>query len=246
MYAVPLRCRQWSCLSCARRLKRHLLRRLERSAPNLFITLTTSPLTAPDATAAYYRANEAVSSLIKRWRRKFPNDPVEYFLVWERTKAGWPHAHMLLKAPKVAKRWLSQNWRELTGSYIVDIQQVSSMQHAARYLAKYLAKDPQVPPGQRRWRRSAKFFTKEPAKPFGDMPKGTFWRREPYPIASLKYLWLKRGLQPFTNGHGLTQAIPDRDAADAVINSPYFTRLEAEVARTSPGLLPESTRTGGG
>lgn len=237
VYAVPLRCRQWSCPLCARRLKKHLLRRLYKSTPNLFITLTTSHLTAKEPFDAYHRANAGISLLIKRWRRKFPNDPVEYFLVWEKTKAGWPHAHILLKAPKVSKHWLSQNWRELTGSYIVDVQAVSSQEHAARYLAKYLAKDPQVPPGQRRWRRSAKFFTADTESPFGKLPSGTRWRREPYPIRSLIYLWLKKGLQPFLGKNGMHQAIPDRDASDAVRASPYFARLEAEVRQHSPGLV---------
>ena len=182
-------------------------------------------------------ANEAVSKLIKRWRRRFPNDPVEYFLVWERTKAGWPHAHVLLKAPPVPKRWLSQTWRELTGSYIVDLQKVSSAIHAAGYLTKYLAKDPQVPTGARRWRRSAAFFVKDENPRPSVLPPGTRWHREPHDLQTVMLLWLRRGVHPLLGRDGITRARTDKESAEAVRASSYFQRLEAHVRLVAPGLF---------
>ena len=234
---MPIRCRSWDCRNCARRNKRQLLRRLSKTDPNLFITLTTSTLTAPSPDEAFNRANEAISPLIKRWRRRFPNDRVEYFLVWERTKAGWPHAHVLLKAPPVPKRWLSRTWRELTGSYIVDLQQVSSAVHAAGYLAKYLAKDPQVPAGARRWRRSAAFFVKDSAPRARLLPAGTVWHREPHDLETVKWRFLQRGMLPLTGLDGLTRISADSLAAEIVRASSYFDRLTRHVAIVAPGLL---------
>lgn len=218
-------------------MKRRLLRRLRQSSPNLFITLTTSTRTAPTPEEAFHRASHAFADLIRIWRRRFPGQPVEYFLVWERTKAGWPHAHVLLKAPLVSKHWLSTIWRQQSGSYIVDLQPVSSLAHAAGYLAKYLAKDPQTPPGCRRWRRSAAFFVVDKDNRPRILPAGTTWHREPWSLDVQRWRWLKAGLQPLTELNGLTRAIPDPGAAAAVRASPYFDRLTAYVRLRAPELF---------
>lgn len=131
--------------------------------------------------------------LFKRWKRRFPDQPFEYFLVWERTKRGWPHAHILLVAPRVAKRWLSAQWRELTGAFIVDIQSVGSHERAARYLAKYLAKDPAVPAGFRRWRRSAKFFRVDLEPKTTPLPRISAWTIQPRPALAQALVWLNQG-----------------------------------------------------
>jgi len=192
--AVPLRCRSWSCPTCAPMLKRRLLRRLRYARPNRFATLTTSRHTAPTPEEAFLVANAAVAALIKRWRRRFPDELVDYFLVWERTQAGWPHVHLLLRAPKVSKHWLSACWRELTGSYVIDLQLVGSTQHAATYLAKYLAKDPAVPEGFRRWRRSAGFFCAADEPIELKLPVLSAWTLQPHPAEAQAWFWLASGL----------------------------------------------------
>lgn len=207
--AVPITCRSWDCPSCARYLKRRLLRRLRNSSPNLFITLTTSERTAPSPREAFDVANKAIGPLMKRWRRKFPNDRVEYFLVWEKTKRGWPHAHLLLSAPRVSRHWLSDQWRMLTRSYIVDLQLVSSIQHAAGYLTKYLAKDPQVPEGQRRWRRSKGFFTLPADDGSTPLPVRSKWEKQPRPAMSQAAFWLRNGLAVRLDDRGIISARDD-------------------------------------
>lgn len=235
--AVPIRCRSWDCPHCAATMKRRLLRRLRYSKPNLFSTLTTSTRTAATPDEAFIRANAAISTLIKRWRRRFPNERVEYFLVWERTKAGWPHAHLLLVAPPVSKHWLSATWRELTGSYIVDLQPVSSLTHAAKYLAKYLAKDPQTPPGFRRWRRSAGFFRTQDEPKAPKLPTIGRWTREPHPLWVRAYLWMRQGLKVWYDNDGkLHSRPPMRGETDPRLTAIY-AELEARIADERPGLL---------
>jgi hypothetical protein len=149
--------------------------------------------------------------LFKRWRRRFPGQSLDYFLVWERTKRGWPHIHILLVAPRVAKRWLSHQWLELTGCYIVDIQQVSSVSHAARYLAKYLAKDPAVPAGYRRWRRTAGFFNsaKEPAIVRMKVMDG--WKIQPGSVRSQALIWFNEQQALIFDQNGFVKARGDPD-----------------------------------
>jgi len=204
--AVPIRCRSWDCLDCAKTNKRRLLRRLRYAKPNLFATLTTSERTAKTPEEAFARANAALPILFKRWQRRFPSVRLDYFLVWERTKRGWPHAHILLVARRVAKRWLSRQWLELTGCYIVDLQPVGSIEHAAKYLAKYLTKDPQVPAGHRRWRRSAHFFQTALEPPIFKLPvKGT-WKIQPGSARSQALLWFNEQLAVFQKDGGFWEA----------------------------------------
>lgn len=101
----------------------------------------------------------SVNYLFKRIRRKWPSRDTQYFLVWELTKAGWPHAHLLLRAPYIPQKWLARNWQDLTGAPIVDIRAIRHADHVAHYVAKYLAKDPQVPAGMKRYRHSRHFFS---------------------------------------------------------------------------------------
>lgn len=234
---MPITCRRWDCDTCKHQLKRRLLRRLKTASPNLFITLTTSTRTAPTPELAFPIANAAVAMLIKRWRRKVEGQKVEYFLVWERTKAGWPHAHVLLSAPKVSKHWLSHTWRELTGSYIIDLQTVSNHQRAAGYLAKYLAKDPQVPPGQRKYRRSAGFFS-QPEEPKKDrLPVVSKWEREPYDQYTLAYQWAKEGFFVRQDADGILYREQGSSRRQALFSSGWWAMVVGHVRLVAPGLL---------
>lgn len=135
-----------------------------------------------------------------------PGARFEYFLVWELTKAGWPHAHILLVADRVAKRWLSQTWRELTGSYIVDLQPISSPEHAAHYLTKYLTKDPQVPAGYRRWHRSKAFFQTHLEPPIFKSPTIGKWQLQPSSTRTQALLWFNDGYAIFQKPDGMYEA----------------------------------------
>lgn len=155
---VPLSCRSWACRSCRRRNKRKLLSRLVDVQVTTFVTLTCNPRVHSSPDDAFRRMSLHVNSLVKRIRRQWPDTDLEYFLVWERTKAGWPHAHLLLRAPYIPQRWLSYAWKALTGAPIVDIRKVGDKRSVVSYIAKYLSKDPQAPQGMKRYRCSRRFF----------------------------------------------------------------------------------------
>jgi len=128
----------------------------------------------------------AVNQLFKRIRRAHPAATVEYFLVWERTKAGWPHAHLLLRAPFLKQGWLSMQWRDLTGAPIIDIRTLHDPEQIISYIAKYLSKDPQAPHGMKRYRCSRQFFAQVLAPPPTDNPSNIVWtlvRKSPEEIA---------------------------------------------------------------
>jgi hypothetical protein len=154
LLATPLRCKQWQCPTCAPINRRLLLKRLEPFKATTFLTLTCNPTLHTSSHAAFRTMSVSLNYLIKRLRRAFPAQPITYFLIWERTKAGWPHAHMLLNAPYIPQAMLSRMWTQLTGAPIVDIRAVRSQKDAQSYLTKYLTKSLSVPPHQKRYRSS--------------------------------------------------------------------------------------------
>lgn len=122
------------------------LGQLKRNArdgnPTTFITLTVN---AQDGQSTNDRARqlvEAMRIMFKRARRKFTKEKLEYLAVFEETKRGEPHLHILARAPYIPQRWLSEQMDELIQSPIVDIRRVNSARGAARYVAKYVAKGP--------------------------------------------------------------------------------------------------------
>lgn len=155
----PLYCRSWQCARCARLQKRRLLQRLDGVKAHTFMTLTCNPRAHQDPTLAFTAMSLAVNHLMKRIRRRWPGCEVEYFLVWERTAAGWPHAHLMLRAPFIPQNWLSAQWRDLTGAPVVDIRPVHSSDHLLAYLSKHLVKAPSVPPGMKHYRFSRHFLS---------------------------------------------------------------------------------------
>lgn len=140
------------------------------------MTLTCNPARHPHVDDAFARTSLAVNQLFKRIRRRWPDSRIEYFLVWERTKKGWPHAHLLLRAPFIPQGWLSGVWNELTGAPIVDIRAVHTPGEVVAYIAKYLSKDPRAPVGMKRYRSSRRFFNAVLPHHGADDVKVRYWR----------------------------------------------------------------------
>src|SRR5262249_16696808 len=95
--------------------------------------------TPTDARRAMSRA---LPILFKRIKRRFNWQKLEYLVVVERHKSGWPHLHVLLRCPFLAQRWISAQGDGIPGSPVVDIRQVKNARQAARYVAKYIGKEP--------------------------------------------------------------------------------------------------------
>lgn len=155
---LPIRCRSWACPTCGPANRRRLLRRLRSSNVSTLITLTANPSSSSCPDEAFSLLSQAIPHLVKRIKRQFPSAPFEYVLIWERTKQGWPHAHILARSCYLPQRWVSRQWAELVGARIVDIRTVRSVGGAVHYVSKYLSKDPYAPYGMKRWRTSRAFF----------------------------------------------------------------------------------------
>lgn len=152
--AKPLYCKCWTCPDCAPARKARLKALARAGHPTTFITLTCGP-DAGDT------AQQAARTLVRAWRRirrelvehkNMSNPP--FIAVFEKTKKGRPHLHILARLPFVKQAWLSNRMRALARSPIVDIRRVKSARQASAYVAKYLAKDPTRFQGCKRYWRS--------------------------------------------------------------------------------------------
>jgi hypothetical protein len=147
-------------------MRNRLLKLVEASAPSSFLTLTIDANAFPSPQAAARRMNWAFPRLIAKMRRFVLSGGVEYLAVWERTRAGWPHIHALLKSEYIPQPLISRWWRALAGSPVVYIEAVTSARGGGRYVAKYLVKDPD-PFNFGRAIRASRGFLVEPMRPQG-------------------------------------------------------------------------------
>jgi len=181
----PAFCRRWSCPQCRPWLRKRLRKRLLAGNPTALLTLTCNPTEWPDPTTAIRGLSTSVNRLFKRLRRRFPAGHIQYALVWEWTKAGWPHAHLLIRAPFIPQALVSNLWAELTGSPIVDIRAVKSRAQVANYVTKYLSKDLVDVPFLKRFRTSRLYSAPPPRGILRDMLSLTGSQLSSMPPASV-------------------------------------------------------------
>jgi hypothetical protein len=112
--------------------------RLARGQPQREITLTAPPLpnTTPREHAAILKI--ALNKLLKTLRKRDPT--LQYALVWELTKKGVPHVHMLQRGTYIPQAWLAKQWRIAGGGDIVWIASVRGDRLHAAHCCKYLGK----------------------------------------------------------------------------------------------------------
>ena len=140
--AVTLKCRSWSCEICQPERKKQLIRLARSGAPKTFITLTVNPETGIDRIDRARTLVKAWRLIVKRAKRRHGYAKIGYLCVFEATKAGEPHLHILSTVPWLDQKWLSRQMAELAEAPIVDIRKVKSSGHIAHYIAKYIGKAP--------------------------------------------------------------------------------------------------------
>lgn len=152
-----LRCKRWSCPLCQPFNRLSVIGAARRGHPDMFITLTVNPAryASPDAAARDLKRSFVLlrRAIFKRYQIK----NIPFLAVFERTKAGWPHLHVLARARWIDQKWLSDEMRRLIDAPIVDVRRVQDQGRAAAYVAKYVGKDPHAFNRCKRWWRSRNF-----------------------------------------------------------------------------------------
>lgn len=140
--AVTLKCRAWTCDGCAPDRKKALTALAASGAPTTFITLTSNPRIGSSTDDRARALVVAWREVVRRIKLVYGYKTVAYLCVFEATKRGEPHLHILARVGFVPQKWLSAQMAELTDAPIVDIRQVNSPGQAAAYVAKYIGKSP--------------------------------------------------------------------------------------------------------
>jgi len=104
--------------------------------------LTTNPgrNTSPATRAAELVV--AWRKFVKKAKLLYGYTTIPYFAVFEATKAGQPHLHILCRVKWIDQRVLSAYMRTAIGAPIVDIRRCNSTRAAAKYVSKYVGKAP--------------------------------------------------------------------------------------------------------
>ena len=157
-------CRSWSCPDCAKFRRRKLVAQARSGNPNKFITLTVNPhwFEGPNDRAA--RLARAWRDIVREFRRRNPHQEAEYMAVFEATKHGEPHLHIMWRGGFIAQRWLSSQMQKRMGAKIVDVRQVDNQERVAAYCAKYISKRPIRFGNCKRFWRSKNYLPKKDAR----------------------------------------------------------------------------------
>lgn len=169
--AVTLYCRSWKCPICKPERVKRLINDAANGLPTKFLTLTTRRVPSTDPVAEARRQAEAFSALILWMRRSNPGEEVEFFAVREATKKGWPHIHVMLRAPFIHWKKLRKKWAQLSGSPGIDVRAIFHPTKCAKYLAKYLGKDNQQFGTCKRYWQSKRYALRGDEPP----PEPDFW-----------------------------------------------------------------------
>lgn len=200
--AEPLRCRSWRCDLCQPCRRNQLIALAASGEPTTFITLTSSVETYPDPV-------EAAKALARTWRivrraamRRYGLKTLEFLAVFEATKRGRPHLHILARVKWIDQGWLSDQMAHHMGAPICDIRRIRSVKHAARYVAKYIGKQPhQFGTCKRYWRSQGYELDKE-EKARRRAERQGWYEVEPCSILSFLTRYAAMGWRHTSDGDG--------------------------------------------
>lgn len=149
--ARPIYCRRWTCTTCRDIRRRELIRLAIRGKPTRFLTITASVRHFKTPEEAALALRDAWRAYVKAWKKAHPGQKIDYLVVFERTKNGYPHLHILLRSPYLPQQHISRYMQRRINSPVVWIERVLNDDQVARYVSKYIGKDPQKFPGTKRY-----------------------------------------------------------------------------------------------
>ena len=152
--AHALKCKRWSCPECAQVNRMKVMHSARKGRPNLFMTLTCDPSLHDSPDDAARDMKRGLVLLRRRIERKWKVKNIPFIVVYEKTKKGWPHMHLLLRAPYMHYKVLRAMWREITGAFEVDVRFIKKATQVLFYVTKYIGKDLHAFEGCKRWWRS--------------------------------------------------------------------------------------------
>jgi len=168
--AQPLKCKTWSCELCAPMRAAALVKKARLGQPDTFLTLTVNPAHGASPEDRARRLAKAWPKLRALACREYGYAKIPFIAVFEKTKAGEPHLHLLLRCRWLKQTWLSRQMNILMGAPIVDIRRISNIRRVANYLAKYVGSSPTRFKGCKRYWCSQDYDLPDPQAVEDDRP----------------------------------------------------------------------------
>lgn len=204
--AVSLRCRSWKCPLCEASRRSQLIALAKSGDPTTFITLTVNPAFGSSPEDRARRLVKAWRAILKLVAKEYGYTKIPYFCVFEATKNGEPHLHILARVGFIKQKWLADKMQALMQAPVVDIRAVRNKKKLMFYITKYCGKEPH------RFATCKRYWTTrnwELTKFVPELPPGrwyTHWRLVRTPLDQLARDWRSRGLDVEEGRHSLLAA----------------------------------------
>ncbi len=131
-----------------------------------------------------------------------------FICVFEATKLGWPHLHILLRSQWIDQRWLSAQMADLIQSPVVDIRRIKSRQQVVSYVAKYCGKAPKQFGSCKRYWKSQDYEQRKDRLNPAPLEAGTYFEVLPYHIKTVISNWIGWGYPVEIEGTRCARARP--------------------------------------
>ncbi len=135
---VPLSCHRWSCPTCSHKKAGIWAARAAAAHPERFFTFTGHPRPGELPAQVFQRMRKGWPDLVRSIRKKIGT--FEYVAIWELTKKGFPHLHILQRGDFLPKKWLDYQLPKFGFGPISWLKKIHNGPQAAHYVTKYLAK----------------------------------------------------------------------------------------------------------
>jgi len=191
--AVTLRCKCWNCDICLPFNRMKVVRKVKTGKPSTLITLTARPHEGETPHQRARKLVEAWRTVRRRIAAKYKCKPPAFMAVFEATKKGEPHLHIVARLKWVDQRWLSAQMAALNDSPIVDLRRIRQADRAATYVAKYLGKDPHRFKGTKRFWTSLDWLDAAAKKEDRPQLFGDHWQVERKTLERLELELLEEG-----------------------------------------------------
>lgn len=155
---IPLRCRCWTCDECRPGRAAKLIAEAKQGRPNLFVTLTTRRTPGGCPNRAARRLKRAWTIVRREYLKKHGKHSLPFLVVFEATKHGWPHMHLVARCKWLDQKWLSKRMGQLIGAPMVDVRRINGLKRIVEELCKYVGKDPRRFTGTKRYWRSKDYL----------------------------------------------------------------------------------------
>lgn len=180
--------------------------------PNLFLTLTCDPKQYQTPAEAARDMVRGLVLLRRKIKRRWNVDKLPFIVVFEKTAKGWPHMHLLLRAPFMHWKVLRALWLDTVGAFEVDVRFIKKKTQVLFYVTKYIGKDLSKFEGCKRWWRSQNYNVLSEAKP-EILRRGLMFTRIDWEFTRLTKHLEARGWHIESIGRHKVEAIPPPEKA---------------------------------